>query len=160
MMKAYPAWRVNGNWAFANSGYTAAQNGINGDIIRDSLLPALDVIAASRPAQVAKVVDLHAPFDGPTQVFAPDGVHPNRQGHDSIARVLYRWRDSFVIGLAFAMGHFHGREKRDYEVSVHMPPPHLDGYYMWDWSWDQMTDFWPTALFLMVLLFFVIRRKA
>lgn len=77
-----------------------------------------------------------------------------------IARVLYRWRDSFVIGLAFAMGHFHGREKRDYEVSVHMPPPHLDGYYMWDWSWDQMTDFWPTAFFLMVLLFFVIRRKA
>jgi MFS superfamily sulfate permease-like transporter len=77
-----------------------------------------------------------------------------------ISRVLYRWRISLVIGLAFAMGHFHGREKRDYEVSVHMPPPHLDGYRMWDWSWDQMTDFWPTAFLLMALLFLVIRRKA
>ena len=76
-----------------------------------------------------------------------------------IARPLYRWRDVAIIGLAFAIGHFHGREKRDYEVSVHMPPPHLDGYRMWDWSWDQMTDFWPTALVLMVLLFLVIRRR-
>lgn len=76
-----------------------------------------------------------------------------------ISRTLYRWRDGLVIGLAFAMGHFHGREKRDYEVSVHMPPPHLDGYRMWDWSWDQMTDFWPTAFLLMILLFLVIRRR-
>lgn len=90
LLKAYPAWRVNGNWAFPNNGYTAAASGINGDIIRDSLLPALDSIAASRPAQVAAVIDLHTPFNGPTQVFAPDGVHPNRQGQDSIARVIYR----------------------------------------------------------------------
>jgi len=76
-----------------------------------------------------------------------------------IARVLYRWRESAIVGLAFAIGHFHGREKRDYEVSVHMPPPHLDGYRMWDWSWDQATDFWPTALLLMAILYLVIRRK-
>ncbi len=90
LLKAYPAWKVNGNWAFPNSGYTAAASGINGDIIRDSLLPALDAIAASRAAQVAAVIDLHTPFNGPTQVFAPDGVHPNRQGQDSIARVIHR----------------------------------------------------------------------
>ena len=75
-----------------------------------------------------------------------------------IACPVHRWRDAAIIGLAFAMGHFHGREKRDYEVSVHMPPPHLDGYRMWDWSWDQMTDFWPTAVLMMLLLFLVARR--
>ncbi len=77
-----------------------------------------------------------------------------------IARPLYRWRIAAIIGLAFAMGHFHGREKRDYEVSVHMPPPHLDGYRMWDWNFDQMTDFWPTAILLMIILFFIAHRRA
>ena len=100
LLKAYPAWKVNGNWPFPNSGYTAAASGINGDIIRDSLLPALDTIAASRPAQVAAVIDLHAPFNGPTQVFAPDGVHPNRQGQDSIARVIYRELLPVVTSIA------------------------------------------------------------
>jgi hypothetical protein len=90
LFKAYPAWRVNGNWAFANGGYTAEQNGINGDIIRDSLAPAIDVIAASRTTQVAGVVDLYTPFAGPTQSFASDGVHPNAAGQDSMARVIYR----------------------------------------------------------------------
>jgi hypothetical protein len=90
LFKAYPAWRVNGNWPFANSGYTGDQNGINGDIIRDSLGPAIDAIAASRPTKVAGVVDLYSPFAGPTQVFASDGVHPNAAGQDSMARVIYR----------------------------------------------------------------------
>lgn len=71
-----------------------------------------------------------------------------------------RRRDAALIGLAFAIGHFHGREKRDYEISVHMPPPHLDGYRLWDWNWDQATDFWPTALLLAALLYLVVRRKA
>jgi hypothetical protein len=87
LFKAYPAWRVNGNWAFPNNGWTADTSGINGDIIRDSLGPAIDVIAASRPTQVAGVVDLYSPFAGPTQVFASDGVHPNSAGQDSMARV-------------------------------------------------------------------------
>lgn len=77
-----------------------------------------------------------------------------------IAKPLYRWRDAGIIGLAFAIGHFHGREKRDYEVSVHMLPPHLDGYRMWDWNWDQATDFWPTAIILMILMFAVSRRRS
>ena len=64
----------------------------------------------------------------------------------ALARFLMKWRDAVIVGLAFASGHFHGREKRDYETSVQMQPPHLEGYYLWDWSWDQATDFWPTAL--------------
>lgn len=65
-----------------------------------------------------------------------------------LARLVVRWRLAFLIGLAFAIGHFHGREKRDYEVSVHMPPPQLDAYYFWRWNWDQSTDFWPVAIIL------------
>lgn len=76
-----------------------------------------------------------------------------------IARPLYRWRDAALIGLAFAMGHFHGREKRDYEVSVQMPPPHLNGYRMWDWNWDQATDFWPTAIVLMAVMYAAYRYR-
>lgn len=73
-------------------------------------------------------------------------------------RIMLAWKISLIVGLAFAAGHFHGREKRDYEVSVHMPPPHLKGYYMWDWSWDGITDFWPTAI-LCVLVIYLISRK-
>ncbi|MFK0273630.1 hypothetical protein ACIQUG_08140 [Ensifer sp. NPDC090286] len=59
--------------------------------------------------------------------------------------VAFPSKTAFLLGLAFSAGHFHGREKRDYETSVKMRPPHLKGYLMWRWSWDQATDFWPTA---------------
>jgi lysophospholipase L1-like esterase len=92
MFKAFPAWKVNGNWAFPNSGWTADTSGINGDIIRDSLGPAIDAIAASRPTQVVGVVDLYTPFAAPTQNtnLSTDGVHPNKLGQDSLARVVYK----------------------------------------------------------------------
>ncbi len=89
LFKAFPAWKVNGNWAFPNNGWTADTSGINGDIIRDSLGPAIDAIASSRPTQVAGVIDLHTPFLN-LQSLAPDGVHPNRVGQDSIARKVHR----------------------------------------------------------------------
>lgn len=73
-------------------------------------------------------------------------------------RAVFQWKLSWIIGLAFAAGHFHGREKRDYEVSVHMPPPHLEGYYFWNWSWDGTTDFWPTAIVCAALIIVVARR--
>ncbi len=60
--------------------------------------------------------------------------------------VAFPAKTALLLGLAFSAGHFHGREKRDYETSVKMPPPHLKGYLMWRWKWDQATDFWPTAL--------------
>jgi hypothetical protein len=100
LFKAYPAWKVSGNWAFPNNGWTADTSGINGDFIRDSLGPAIDVIAASRPTQVVGVVDLYTPFAGPTQVFASDGVHPNAAGQDSMARVIYRTMLPIVTSIA------------------------------------------------------------
>lgn len=75
-----------------------------------------------------------------------------------LARLLFPWRSAFIIGLAFAIGHFHGREKRDFEISIQMPPPHLRGYLMWDWNWDQVTDFWPTAFICFMLLLLVRHR--
>jgi len=74
-------------------------------------------------------------------------------------RLLVSWRVAWIIGLAFAAGHFHGREKRDYEVSVEMPPPHLEGYYFWNWSWDGLTDFWPTAVVCVLLILPLARMR-
>ncbi|WP_426126344.1 hypothetical protein [Pararhizobium sp. PWRC1-1] len=72
---------------------------------------------------------------------------------------LFKRRTAIIIGLSFASGHFHGREKRDFEVSVHMHPPHVEAYEMWKWSWDQATDYWPVAIVMLVLLLLVARRK-
>ncbi|MBD8689766.1 hypothetical protein IFT56_17135 [Rhizobium sp. CFBP 13717] len=77
----------------------------------------------------------------------------------ALARILMKWRDAVIVGLAFAVGHFHGREKCDFETSVQMQPPHLEGYYLWNWSWDQATDFWPVALLCLALLILWIRKK-
>jgi hypothetical protein len=75
-----------------------------------------------------------------------------------IARLFARWPVALLIGLAFAAGHFHGREKRDYEVAVDMAPPHLEGYFMWRWTFDQATDFWPVALVMLAAAFWLVRR--
>jgi hypothetical protein len=72
--------------------------------------------------------------------------------------IFFERRIAVLMGLAFAIGHFHGREKRDFEVSVKMKPPHLEAYEMWKWSFDQMTDFWPTALVVLAVAVFVYRR--
>jgi len=59
---------------------------------------------------------------------------------------------SLLIGGAFGVGHFHGREKRDHEVANRIEPPHLVSYAFWKWSRDTATDFWPVvALYLLVI---------
>lgn len=76
-----------------------------------------------------------------------------------LASAFFKRRDATMVGLAFAAGHFHGREKRDFEISVNMPPPHLDAYKFWLWSWDQSTDFWPVAAVVFALLLLIIKSK-
>lgn len=68
-----------------------------------------------------------------------------------------RAREAIIVGIAFAAGHFHGREKRDYEISVDMRPPHLEAYYFWRWNWDQTTDFWPVAIIAAILIVWITR---
>lgn len=65
--------------------------------------------------------------------------------------LLPSWQLAASCGLYFAAGHFHGREKRDYEVKTSMPPPHLKGYYMWRWSKDNLTDFIPAAAVVLTI---------
>lgn len=81
----------------------------------------------------------------------------------AVVTALLWWRTgartAFLMGLAFAVGHFHGREKRDYEVSVHMAPPHLEAYYVWRWGWDMATDFWPVLLTMGGIAFVVASHK-
>jgi MFS superfamily sulfate permease-like transporter len=83
-------------------------------------------------------------------------------GIAAVLTVMFRpilpWRMAAIAGLAFAMGHYHGREKRDYEVSVQMPPPQLESFYFWHWSWDQTTDYWPTAILCTLLIWLVARK--
>lgn len=75
-----------------------------------------------------------------------------------VLRTVLNWRLAWIAALAFAAGHFHGREKRDYEVSVQMKPPHIEGYQFWNWSWDQTTDFWPTAAVCLALIWLAARK--
>ena len=60
-----------------------------------------------------------------------------------------------VAGIFFAAGHFHGREKRDYEVFAKLKAPHLEAYKIWKWNKDQLTDFIPVALLALAVYFFV-----
>lgn len=72
-----------------------------------------------------------------------------------LMRIVVKSQLALIVGFAFAAGHFHGREKRDYEIAVAMPPPHLDAYYVWRWSWDQATDFWPAAIICFAFILFL-----
>ncbi len=91
LIKPLPAWKVNNTWPFPPTGESGT-NGINGDIIRDSVVPALQVVATSRSSAVVGVSDMYTPFLSAlgTLVATSDGVHPGRIGHDTIAHVLYR----------------------------------------------------------------------
>lgn len=78
----------------------------------------------------------------------------------ALGLIFFRRRDALMMGLAFAAGHFHGREKRDYEISVHMLPPHIEAYKFWLWGWDQATDFWPVAIVILTSLVLLIRSRS
>lgn len=72
---------------------------------------------------------------------------------------IFKRRIASIIGIAFAAGHFHGREKRDYELLMHMLPPQLEAYKFWLWDWDQTMDFWPVATLMFALLLLIARKK-
>jgi acyl-CoA thioesterase-1 len=72
-----PSWQVNGAWPFS---------GISNDIIKDSTIPAIRKVAAEKSVPV---IDAHTPFQN-LKNLVPDGVHPNKAGQDTLARILYR----------------------------------------------------------------------
>ena len=90
LVRPIGAWQVNGQWGFSNPSGTT-DNGINGNTIRDSVIPAILQIAADKGLPT---IDLYnSAFNSPTQpaaIMSGDGVHPNRAGQDTIAHIIYR----------------------------------------------------------------------
>lgn len=60
-----------------------------------------------------------------------------------------------MVGLAFGIGHFHGREKRDCEVKFKIPSPHLKSYWFGKWNYDQLTDFFAPAVVCTVIMLII-----
>lgn len=72
-----------------------------------------------------------------------------------VTALFYYWEgaSALSLGLLFAAGHFHGREKRDYEVWAKLKAPHLQAYKIWLWNKDQLTDFLPVAVIALIVYF-------
>ena len=50
-----------------------------------------------------------------------------------------------IFGIGWGIGHYHGRERRDCEVKLKMPPPHMKSFWFGYWNYDQLTDFFPVV---------------
>jgi acyl-CoA thioesterase-1 len=72
-----PAWKD----ASGNNPY-----GIDGAIIKDQIIPKIKQVGQEKGLAV---LDLHTPYL-PYQKFTPDGVHPNTEGLDTLAHILFR----------------------------------------------------------------------
>ncbi len=98
LVRPVGAWRINGHWAFGNP-TSDTTNGISGDIIRDSVIPAILQVASAKGLQT---IDLYnSAFNSPTQpssIMSGDGVHPNKAGQDTLAHIFFRTL-STVVGI-------------------------------------------------------------
>jgi lysophospholipase L1-like esterase len=83
--KPLPVFQVGGQWPASLPG-GSTDNGVNGNTITDSVLPALAVIAQ---AKGVKLIDLNTPFQS-LQSTQADGLYPNSAGQDTIAHIEFR----------------------------------------------------------------------
>lgn len=93
LVKPIGAWMVNGHWGFGNP-TSDTTNGINGNIIRDSVIPAIAQTATDKGLSTIDLYN-HPSFNPAlpqpaTPLMSGDGVHPFRVGHDTIAHIFYR----------------------------------------------------------------------
>lgn len=72
-----PAWPVNGEDKF----------GIRGTVIKNEIIPLIKKAAEENNLPV---IDLHTPMLAHQSFFKVDGVHPDDEGEDSIAHIIYR----------------------------------------------------------------------
>ncbi len=86
-----PAWKDTGVWGYDNG---IPGNGINGNTIRDSVIPAISSVAK---AKGLPTIDLYTPML-PCSSYCADGVHPNAAGQDTLAHVIYRVLKSGTVG--------------------------------------------------------------
>ncbi len=89
MCMPVPAWQRNGVWPF---------NGISDDIIKGQTIPTLTQIAKDK--SIASI-DLYNPMKT-KEALVPDGVHPNAEGLDTLAHIIYRVLTAPVVSLVSA----------------------------------------------------------
>jgi hypothetical protein len=89
LLTPIPSWLVNGSWPY---------NGINDSIIKNQTLPALKQVAKDKGLDI---IDLNTPFQA-LKRLVPDGVHPNAEGQDSIAHIVYRALSAQPVPIAKA----------------------------------------------------------
>lgn len=72
-----PAWEVNGTKPF---------DGIDGVLIKNEVIPAIKQVAEARGLPT---IDAHTPFLT-LKRLVPDGVHPIKEGQDTLAAIFHR----------------------------------------------------------------------
>ncbi len=72
-----PAWPINGEDKY----------GIRGTVIKNEIIPLIKKVAEENNLPI---IDLHTPMLAHQSFFKVDGVHPDDEGEDSIAHIIYR----------------------------------------------------------------------
>ena len=72
-----PAWKRSGVWPF---------DGISEDMITGEVIPAIQQVAKEKGLEI---IDLHTPMLS-KESLVPDGVHPNAEGQDTLAHIIFR----------------------------------------------------------------------
>jgi acyl-CoA thioesterase-1 len=82
-----PAWMRNGAWPF---------QGINDSLIVSQVIPSIKQIAQEKGLEF---IDLHTPMAA-HEALVPDGVHPNAEGQDTLAHLIYRALTKPTVAIA------------------------------------------------------------
>jgi acyl-CoA thioesterase I len=99
LLTPIPAWKVDGN--------TAWPYDINGDVLKNEVIPKIKQVAQERNLPL---IDLYAPFL-PYKSLAPDGVHPNAAGLDTLSRLIYNGIKDVPTSVRSGDGAAHGPEE-------------------------------------------------
>ena len=84
-----PAWMRNGAWPF---------QGINDSLIVNQVIPSIKQIATEKGLEF---IDLHTPMMA-HEALVTDGVHPNAEGQDTLAHLIYRALSKPTVSIATA----------------------------------------------------------
>jgi lysophospholipase L1-like esterase len=81
-----PGWPIGGEDKY----------GIRGTVIKNEIIPLIQKVADENKL---KIIDLHTPMLAHKSFFLKDGVHPDDEGEDSIAHLIYRALKSPPSGI-------------------------------------------------------------
>jgi lysophospholipase L1-like esterase len=101
LIKPTPVFTVND---------TERSDGINGVYIKDNITPLIEQVAIELGLEV---VDLYSPLVGSPEMF-PDKVHPNADGANAIAKIIYSKLEGKQYVLPVELSSFTAIEKNDF----------------------------------------------